>query len=505
MKVSFSLTAKNRLLLFALLWICFANSAHTVIAQSSPQKSSEVRFTILQMNDVYEITQVGGEGGMARVATLRKRLLKNNPNTYTVLAGDLFSPSALGTAKVNGERLAGKQIVAIMNSVGLDYMTFGNHEFDVNEEQFKQRMSESKFQWFSSNAMNAQGESFPDVPEHRIIDVSNKNGKSIKVGMFGLTIPSTVKPYVTYKDVFKAAENQVKELRPQVDILIAMTHLAFTDDMKISEQFPQIDLIIGGHEHVHHAFEKGNLPPIFKADANARTVYLHYFSYDTATKKLSRNSILRKVDKSTPEDTVVKKEVEKWVKLAYDGFKKDGFDPEKRVVLSSLALDGSEESVRSKETDLTKIITDGMFKEFEGADLAVFNGGSIRIDDTIPPGPITEYDVIRILPFGGKVVFTEIKGSLLQKFLDQGMANRGTGGFLLKTNVSQGDDGKTWLISGQPLDSDKQYKMVVSDFLLTGREQNMAFFSKDNPDLKIIKEGSDIRQTTINQLKVVFK
>ncbi|HEY9751830.1 MAG TPA: hypothetical protein V6C46_02680, partial [Coleofasciculaceae cyanobacterium] len=84
-----------------------------------------VPITLLHLNDLYEITAVEGgkRGGLARVATLRKQLLAQNPRTITVLAGDLLSPSALGTAIVEGQRLAGQQMVAVMNAIGLDYAT----------------------------------------------------------------------------------------------------------------------------------------------------------------------------------------------------------------------------------------------------------------------------------------------------------------------------------------------------------------------------------------------
>jgi 5'-nucleotidase/UDP-sugar diphosphatase len=56
--------------------------------------------TIVHFNDIYEITPISGgqEGGIAQVATLRNQLLTRNPNTITTLGGDLFSPSAVGTA-----------------------------------------------------------------------------------------------------------------------------------------------------------------------------------------------------------------------------------------------------------------------------------------------------------------------------------------------------------------------------------------------------------------------
>ena len=112
-----------------------------------------VEVTLLQINDVYEITPVEGgrSGGLARVATLRRRLLAENPDTFTLLAGDFVSPSALGTAKVDGETLAGKQMVSVLNALGLDVATFGNHEFDVKEAQLRERLAESKFRWTSAN------------------------------------------------------------------------------------------------------------------------------------------------------------------------------------------------------------------------------------------------------------------------------------------------------------------------------------------------------------------
>lgn len=63
-------------------------------------EDNRIHVTILHFNDIYEITPVSGgkEGGVTRVATLRKQLLARNPNTVTTLGGDLFSPSAVGTA-----------------------------------------------------------------------------------------------------------------------------------------------------------------------------------------------------------------------------------------------------------------------------------------------------------------------------------------------------------------------------------------------------------------------
>src|SRR5438270_5310218 len=72
--------------------------------------------TILHFNDVYEIEPVEGghEGGLARVATIRASLLKNAPPLLTTLGGDYLAPSAIGTAVVAGQPLAGRQMVDVL-------------------------------------------------------------------------------------------------------------------------------------------------------------------------------------------------------------------------------------------------------------------------------------------------------------------------------------------------------------------------------------------------------
>lgn len=463
--------------------------------------TDSVRFNLLQINDVYEITPVSKEGGMAKVATLLNAYKRWNPNSYLVLAGDFFSPSALGTAKVNGERLAGQQMVAILNALPLTLTTFGNHEFDVNEQQFAKRLDESKFGYISSNVQNAQGGLFPKVEESRI-QVIGDGAKKVRVGYFGLTIPSNPKPWVKYTDVMEMAKKQVETLRPLVDVLVAMTHLSYEDDMKVAKAFPEIDLIIGGHEHEHHRIEIASLAGIYKADANARSVYVHEFAFDPITRKLGRRSHLERLTADVPEDPTVKAEVDKWVQVAYDGFRKDGFNPEAKVANVPIPMDGSEASVRNRPTALTDLIAQGMLAAAPGTELALYNGGSIRIDDVIQPGEITEYDVIRILPFGGKIVSIRVKGAFLQKVLDQGVANKGQGGYLQSANVA--NDGGAWKVSGVAIDPAKTYTVAVNDFLLTGNEQNFGYFKRDNPEIEVVKEHEDIRNATIAQFKKAY-
>jgi 5'-nucleotidase / UDP-sugar diphosphatase len=455
-----------------------------------------VTLTFLHMNDVYEITPIAGgtQGGLARVATVRKELLTKNRNTFTILAGDLFNPSAMGTARVDGEPLNGRHIVDVMNMVGLDYATFGNHEFDLSKEQFLKRLSESKATWFSSNTFDAQGQPFPNIPAHVVFKVSNHAKRTAQVGLFGLTTNSNQPGYVTYADPLMKAKEQVAALRRQVDILIAVTHLSIDQDIRLVETLPEIDLVIGGHEHEDFQLWRGpDLTPIVKADANARTVYVHDFVFNTATRKLEIVSRLRKINSDIPEDPAVAARIKGWVEKAFAGFREQGFEPERLVATVPDPLDGTEASVRNRATRLTNLIAQGMLHSIPNAEWAVYNSGSIRIDDVLLPGNISEYDIIRTLPFGGIVLAVDMKGALLQRVLDQGVANTGTGGFLQTVSTSD-----------QPIQPDRTYLVAINDFLLTGRETGLPYLTRDNPDLKVRPTGApniDIRKALIAELQ----
>ncbi|MBD2503172.1 bifunctional metallophosphatase/5'-nucleotidase [Anabaena azotica FACHB-119] len=471
------------------------------ITLATPVLAEIVNINLLQLNDIYEITPVEGgkRGGLARVATLREQLYKANPRTYTILAGDAFSPSALGTAKIGDTPLAGQQMVAVMNSLGLDYATFGNHEFDIKENLFYKRLQESRFRWVSSNVSDSTGQPFKDIPRSIVFNVKGDLGAMVKVGLIGVTLDSNPANYVKYTDPITAAQQEVRELKGKVDIIVAITHQSIEDDHKLAENVPGIDIILGGHEHENIQQWRGqNFTPIFKADANARTVYVHQLSYDTTKKSLKINSQLIPITDQICEDEKVKKIVDEWVERGDKAFRDDGFEPKQVIAKLDFALDGLESSVRNKSTKLTELIAQAMLQEVPDADLAVYNSGSIRIDDEIPPGEITQYDVIRILPFGGTVVSVEIKGDLLQKALEQGEKNKGTGGYLQTANVSQQANSGNWLIQGKPIDPNRDYKIATVDFLMKGKEQGLEF-------LKVLelraKPKRDIRFVVIDQLK----
>lgn len=466
-----------------------------------------VQITLLQINDLYELTPVGkDEGGIARVATLLRQLRAENSNTISLMAGDLFSPSALGTAVVGGKKIAGAQMVAVLNAAHWDYMTFGNHEFDLNEEEFKARMREARFKIFTSNILAPDGGRLAGAEPAQILTLASRNGDQVKLGLIGLTMDALSKTnYIRVLPPVKTGVEEATRLRPQVDVLVLVTHLPFDQDLQLAAEAAGVDLIIGGHEHENIQVARGpELTPICKADANVRTAYIHRITVRRG-QRASIVSELRRIDRALPEDPEVKAEAERWRAAAFQAFRAQGFEPEQELVMTTEALDGREAEIRNQATRLTQIIADGMLHSFGKVDAAFYNAGSIRIDDLLQAGALTQYDVLRIMPFGGDVVAVQMPGDLLKRALDQGVANKGAGGFLHRSGIRETPP--TWEIGGKGLAETAIYTVAVNSFLLTGQERGLGFMNpKVEPRIKVLdgQPRVDVRKSLIEELKRIY-
>lgn len=465
----------------------------------SPESGPSV--TLLHFNDIYEITPVAGgaSGGLARFATIRRELATSSSTLITTLGGDYLSPSAMGLAVVDGQRLAGRQMVAVLNAVGVDWAVLGNHEFDLREPEFRQRLSESRFRIVASNVADSAGNLFPGTVQSAVVRVPTRGGE-LRIGMIGLTINSNRPAWVRFEDPIVAARRAVAEFGDSVDAIVALTHLALAEDQLLAEALPAITVILGGHEHENHVVRRGpRFTPIIKADANVRTVAVVTLTWPSGGAAPLVQSNLRVLDSTIAESPDVAREVAEWVARSDEAYRAQGLEPGAAVATIDTPLDGREAVVRTRPGPLTALIAEALRREVPGADVGVMNGGSIRIDDVMPAGVVTQYDVIRILPFGGNVVETTMTGSLLDRVLTQGEANRGSGGYLHAAGAAR--EGTRWLVGGVPIDRARTYRVATTDFLLTGRETGLDWLKPGNPDLGPVQPHRDIRVAVIEMLR----
>ncbi len=485
--------------------LAFALAALAVMPAARGQvpdaASRPVTVTIVHLNDVYEIVPVEGgkAGGLARVAAVIRKMKATHAPLVTTLGGDYLSPSALGTAKVDGAPLAGRQMVDVLNAVGVDWATFGNHEFDVSESAFRAHLEQAKFRLVSSNVTDATGQAFPGVATSAVVPVT-VDGRTVKLGLLGVTIDATRKDWVRYRDGILAAKPEVEKLRGSVDAVIALTHLALEQDAELVEAVPGIDLVLGGHEHENWLMYRGSrFTPVVKADANVRSLAIVTMTFGAPGAAPAISARLVRIDDTIAPDPVVDAAVKGWVEKGFDAFRREGFAPEAVVAVTTEPLDGRESTVRNRSGRLTDLIAAAIAHDAGDVDVAIFNGGSVRIDDVVPPGPVTEYDVIRILPFGGKILKASLDGALLARILDTGVNNEGTGGYLHAWGAKRANG--AWLVRDRPIDPARRYAVAMSDFLLTGGETNLGYLTRANPQVHDVVELRDMRFAVIGELK----
>lgn len=518
----------NKILLLSIVFFVFS-CAPTQNAVDEPYETASfedgiIQFQFFHINDVYEIAPLeGGKvGGMARVSTVFEEAKTENPNTLFVHAGDFLNPSLLGTLKYQGERIKGKQMVEILNEVGLDVVTFGNHEFDLDEDELQSRLNESRFTWLGTNVLHNNGtylEPFQRtsygakdfMPETYIWEIEDYDGTVIKIGLFGATINSNPKDYVYYEDYYQEAKKAYLELVAKTDVVFGLTHLEMVQDMKLASMLPNVPLFMGGHDHDNIIDTVGNVV-IAKADANAKTVYLHRVTYFKQTGKYELSSTLIPITDEIEEDEDIAAIVKKWSKIQDAQISQVVENPYEVVYHATEPLDGRESSVRNFQSNLAEMVTSGIMAAAKNKlDCAILNGGSIRIDDQLE-GDILAIDLFRAMPFGGQVWEIQMKGSLLKKILVQGVENKGIGGYLQRKNIEYNEANKSWKINGKALSTSRSYWVGMNNFLMTGLESGLDFLTKDNPSIIKIdkpKEGDnndariDIRKATIAYMKTL--
>lgn len=510
---------KQRLSVLLLTTLVAFAACKTGRNATATRDDGKIQVVFVQVNDVYEIAPLGGgkEGGMARVATLKKQYLKENPNTFLVMAGDFVSPSVYNSLQFEGKRIRGKQMIEAMNSAGTDFVVFGNHEFDINESELQERINESGFLWISSNSFHKLKDKIapfaknnntgaPPFPKYHIMAVKDNDGTTAKIGFIGLTLPFNRADFVSYTDPLTTAKELYNQIKDSCDAVVAITHQAVDEDIRLAQEIPGLAAILGGHEHDRRFNKTGNVY-ITKAHANAKSAYIVELEINKKKNKVKVDPDLVYINEKIALDSSTNAVVEKWTKIAENNYASLGFDARKVMIESGEPLDGRETEVRSKSTNLTRLITEAMAEACPQADVVIVNSGSIRVDDIVAP-PVRQYDILRAMPFGGGIREVDMKGSLLQQVLDVGRTkNAGIGGYL-QSQPTAFDNG-TWMIKGAAIDPNKTYRVAMSDFLLTGKEANLDFLNPNNPGITKVYDAetavtsskSDIRLAIVRYLE----
>jgi len=435
-------------------------------------------ITIAHTNDVHgHITENpdSKEFGYAKMATLINEMRQANPNFLLIDAGDTFQ----GTIYVNQSK--GESILPILNHLGYETMTAGNHEFDFGWEQVLKLRDALDYPVINANAFKSDGTNLLEPVHYATV-----GGE--KFAFLGLvteetpivTHPDNVKG-LTFKNPVDVAKEWVPKLKKEADHVIVVSHVGIDVDREIAKNVPGIELIVGGHSHTAlkepEVVNGTYIVQDWEYGKSLGRADLYYFN----GKLVAFSGGLLEYDETVKSDPEVAAMVDK---IAKD------IDAALSTVIAKAEVDleGDRAAVRSRETNLGNLTADIMLertKTIPGheADVALTNGGGIR--DKIAAGDITKKMLQTVFPFPNTLVIVEATGADIKAALENGVSQVETGAgrfpqisgmsFTYDPSKKPGDRVLEVKIGGQPLDLNKTYRVATNDFIAAGGDGYESF------------------------------
>lgn len=239
------------------LFLIIALFCATLTVSAQKTKTVEILHTndthscILPLNPNLADTLVAGRGGFLRRIAMIEQERKKNPDLLLFDSGDFSQGSPFYTL------FKGDVEVELMNRMGYDAVTIGNHEFDFGLDNMARIFRAAKFPVVCSNY------DFTGTPLQGIVKpyiVIKRSG--LRIGVFGICPPmdglvdAAKCEGVKYLDPIKTADDVARKLKrdKKCDLVVCLSHLGWivkqnVDDHKMMSGNHDIDVVLGGHSH----------------------------------------------------------------------------------------------------------------------------------------------------------------------------------------------------------------------------------------------------------------
>lgn len=500
----------------SLLTVClFALSVFPQAASAAQQAETTIR--IVHTNDLhgyYKATskgQIGFDG-------LKALVDEQNPDLILDI-GDTFHGQAFATVE------QGMSMARMLDAVGYDAMTPGNHDWSYGAGRLKEIEDVSNFKILASNVKNNDGSEYFNSP-YLVKDVIADDGTELRVGVAGAiddefyssTAPDNVKG-LKFAEEAQSITKTAKVLREKenCDIVIAITHQH--DCEGFVANISGVDAVLAGHEHKlideTYTDKYGKSVPLFEANYYFYNVGVMSLTYD------SENGVVTDVSEMfvSSDDTAGKSDEaisEKIVQIENE---------EQPILAEAVGHSDREytyswEEIRVAEQEIGRIAT-AAYLDWTGADVAMENAGGIRAG--IPEGDVTYGDLISISPYGNVLVVKQLTGSQILDIVEYSLelsaecdevytkqkeaieagedpyqyswpSNSGSviqfGGIKAEYDMSKPEGSRVASaeIGGKPVEADKLYTVVTNNYVSTNTEYpHMA-------DAKLISEYGTCEQ-----------
>jgi 5'-nucleotidase len=471
--------------LIAVLW-ALLGCQHPV---APPPASAEVQpghLIVAHTNDLHAHFSPGRAdwldgtpdiGGFAAIGAKVQQLHDENGDDLVLYldGGDILTGTPLMEFEVRGAK--GGAMLDFMETAGVDAWVLGNHEFDIGYDHVSKIVRASKMPVLSANLDSPDGSGTPGILGLQDHTVFHRNG--MKIGVFGLTTTSLARligsgatAQLAVRDAIEVAREQVAALEPDVDLVIALTHVGLEQDKKIAEAVPGIDLIVGGHSHTSLTEPiKVGQTWIVQAGSYARQLGVVDITVrDGRIVEFSgvlQDLHLEGMASHDPSHALEKMWTERLE--AHFGTQIG------QLTGGNIDRKGGAESLMGRwASDTVRLSAD--------TDVGIYNPGGLRAD--LVEGPLTRGDVYNVFPFGNTIVRFDMTGDQLV-----GLLLRNASAALNDNHPVMQLSGVTvsWAlragapelmdirVGGQPIDLDETYTVATNSYIAGQWSYNLGF------------------------------
>uniref|UniRef100_A0A0G4FXX2 5'-Nucleotidase C-terminal domain-containing protein n=1 Tax=Chromera velia CCMP2878 TaxID=1169474 RepID=A0A0G4FXX2_9ALVE len=478
-------------------------------------------ITIIHFNDVYNVDPPkNGWGGAPRFVGALRSFAKRNP--LILFSGDAFNPSMMST------HTKGKHMVAFLNMMKIHTACYGNHDFDFGVDNLEYLAGSCGFPWLISNV--TEKESGLPLANGQVYRLFEWQGH--RIGVIGLverewlaTLAHVSEEDVVFEDFVVSGSKLAKQLRAKgAELIIALTHMRAPNDEKLAREQEGIDLILGGHDHQWYGhmrmgscvvgksgtdFREFSLITIHPGkrtqeapgDENDKNPPMGSFRPSNETKEgrtEGRCLLERFQGGSLLEWRAVEVQPELFpsvpaVERIVDDHLADLAKSMDEVVgYSAVTLETRFGKIRTEETNVGNWLTD-LMRASTKSDIALLNGGTVRSDSQIRPGPLKLRDITAMLPMMDPLCVVRINGEQMVRALENSVSQypKLEGRFAQVSGIRFVFDGSAPAGNRivrecvevfndktgeyEPLEDDKSYRLCLKDYLRDGKDGYTVF------------------------------
>ena len=344
-------------------------------------------------------------GGMV---ALEKTITKYRSLYYPSIlldAGDIMTGTPISNIEYKGAN--GGAFVEMMNLIGYDAFTVGNHEFDQGTDNLNRLLDLADFDVLSANLYSNR-----ELFTKKAWAVYNVTGK--RIGVIGLLMENLAGVVnkkniqgLEVKNPIEVAADLVEKLDPETDLLILLTHQGLDADIELAKNIKNVDIIVGGHSHTR-LDKVVNINGVLIVQAGSGSQFLGRLTVDVAGDSVA--SYEHELIPVWAEENINKKLKVSRMVTHY----KNIIDKQYKQKIGTLLTDWKRSNYG--ESNLGNFLTDALREKFNG-DFAVLNGGGIRKD--LPAGAITRLDINEMLPFSNYIVLFKCTGQQLVQLVQK--------------------------------------------------------------------------------------